>query len=352
MSELNLLSKYVSNIPWYYLYHPYNVIYYTNDAPEEAEGEGVRRQFLMAANEQLFSKQMGYFVQTGANGTYHLNPLIAQDPNREETAFTIGRILAFNIIHSKAIPFMVSRIIWQCIVGAATNCADLEAVDTEIYHATQMMIDYDIFEEDELNFTYDIVNPLDNTITNVELIEHGTQILVNDENKYEYAKKKLQWRLCEFESFPETMLGILRGLYSVIPMELLKLFSYAELECIVTGDTLTIGDWQQYSVYVDDNDANHPIVEWFWNILQDYATQQQILLTRTFEFATSMTRPPLGSCKHLDPRFQIRLFNNIHYPVAATCFNLIKLPRSVRSQEELRQRLEVSITYPQTFSIL
>ena len=127
--------------------------------------------------------------------------------------------------------------------------------------------------------------------------------------------------------------ALLDGLYEVIPLGLLTVFSCGELELLLCGiSEVNVDEWQASTVYTGGFRASHPTVVWFWQVVRDKLdnAQRSCLL----QFVTGTSRVPAGGFKALQGqdgdlrRFTIeRIPGNDHEPPRAhTCFNRLDLP--------------------------
>ena len=72
--------------------------------------------------------------------------------------------------------------------------------------------------------------------------------MVTDENKWEYVQLVANYRL--YKAISTQIDSFLKGLYSVIPKDLLKLFDNSELELLISGlQNIDIDDLRENTVY-------------------------------------------------------------------------------------------------------
>jgi hypothetical protein len=59
-----------------------------------------------------------------------------------------------------------------------------------------------------------------------------------------------------------------KGLYKVIPMDLLKVFEPYELEMMIYGvPYIDVKDWKSNTEYKGEYNQNHKIIKWFWEVM-------------------------------------------------------------------------------------
>ncbi len=82
----------------------------------------------------------------------------------------------------------------------------------------------------------------------VELCDGGKDKIVTDENKFEYVQMVANFRL--YKAISTQLDAFLKGLYSVIPKDLLKIFDNKELELLISGlQTIDIDDLRENTLY-------------------------------------------------------------------------------------------------------
>ncbi|VDK67254.1 unnamed protein product, partial [Gongylonema pulchrum] len=92
----------------------------------------------------------------------------------------------------------------------------------------------------------------------VELQEGGKNKKVTEANKEEYIDAIIKWR---FGNRIKPHMGhIKKGLFEVIPKNMLSIFDPNELELLVCGlPVIDIEDWQQHTLYAGRYTRSHPV---------------------------------------------------------------------------------------------
>ena len=105
-------------------------------------------------------------------------------------------------------------------------------------------------------------------VQNVALIDDGESVAVTLSNRDEYLLLQLKYRL--MTSIKDQLRYLLKGVYEVIPRELLSVFDYQELELLLCGvPEIDVQDWKRNTVYeglFQRQGARHKVVKWFWNL--------------------------------------------------------------------------------------
>src|SRR5262249_46389222 len=144
----------------------------------------------------------------------------------------IGHTLRFD----NTIDIRFPSIAWKSLVQEDINISDLKDFDSitgqyleNILHLVELG-DKQTFSESipDLYFTCALSN-----VEEVELVPGGKSISVNIDNAKEYVKKVVDQRFREFHSQID---HIRAGLHTVIPVDLLSLLTWKELELIVCGE--------------------------------------------------------------------------------------------------------------------
>jgi E3 ubiquitin-protein ligase HUWE1 len=66
-----------------------------------------------------------------------------------------------------------------------------------------------------------------------ELIEGGSKIPVNNENKSLFIEKMVEFKL--YKSIHQQVDAFLEGFYELIPKDLISIFNHKELELLISG---------------------------------------------------------------------------------------------------------------------
>jgi ubiquitin-protein ligase E3 C len=128
---------------------------------------------------------------------------------------------------------------------------------------------------------------------------------------------------------------------------LLKIFCPAELQILISGSIsgIDVQDWKNNTQYVGGYSSFDPYIMQFWSVVESFSEDERSQLLR---FVTSVPRPPSLGFGSLNPSFTIQWMDissssEGHLPTAATCFNILKLPR-YSNKQVLKEKLLQSIT--------
>lgn len=237
----------------------------------------------------------------------------------------------------------IAPIIWKLIVQDVPTREDLEAIDMfEIKSLTSMRnvdsqggITADTFSA--LFFEkFTCVTTDDRT---VELLPDGEQKDVTFENRLEYCDLVERYRLHEFDQQAQ---AVRRGLATIVPMRLLSLFTWDQLELMVCGqsevDVSLLRSVAEYSS-CSPNDEH---VRNFWLALEEFSHEERAMFLR---FTWGRSRLPLTAAAFVQ-RFKLQSFNkspaDSYLPISHTCFFSLELPR-YSTLEVMKERLRYAI---------
>jgi hypothetical protein len=139
--------------------------------------------------------------------------------------------------------------------------------------------------------------------TQVLLAKEGEESIVTEDNKMEFVRRLLRWRLHDSLYGPIT--AMLRGVHAAVPPEVLtearRMLTPDELCALLAGSRdIQVDDWQRNTRTAGGLTPNHQEVKWFWKTLRSWATDgRQHLLQNLLQFATGSRRVPVGGFAQL-----------------------------------------------------
>lgn len=88
-----------------------------------------------------------------------------------------------------------------------------------------------------------------------------------------------------------------KGLYKVIPMDLLRVFEPYELEMLIYGvPYIDVKDWRCNTEYKGEFNPHHKVIKWFWEVVETF---DQTQLANLLKFSTGSARTPIHGFKYL-----------------------------------------------------
>lgn len=207
-----------------------------------------------------------------------------------------------------------------------------------------LTIDFRDNDVTDLATTFSAEDEVFGQIQIYDLIENGRNVDVTNENKMQYIHLMVQWRAVT--RVQEQINAIKKGLFEIIPREILTVFNDHELEFLFCGvSEIDVKDWKINTLYRRYSEKDE-VIQWFWKMVEeefDNVKRAQLL-----QFATGTSRIPLNGFKDLQgsdgPRkFTIeRIDETDMFPRSHTCFNRIDLP-AYENYETLVSKLTMAI---------
>ncbi len=213
---------------------------------------------------------------------YHI--LVSYSPNLLWTCLLLrGRAVT---------PYRLSFPLLQHILGAPLSFSDLAFIDLELYKNLKFLKEHDEVEKLGLDFT--VTMECFGAKNIIELKPGGGNMTVNSENVDEYLR--LRFEHVVLRSVEDQVWHLRTGFYEVIPPELICIFDFCELELLLNGlDELDVNEWRRWTTYHGDyrmKGEDHPVIRWFWEIVEDMNPEDRAHL---LQFCTGASRlPPLG----------------------------------------------------------
>lgn len=342
------------------------------------DGGGVTKEFLTSITMEAFSSsQHNLFVANKSNAMY---PNPSSLDQLQESLKRVGFLEGSEEWNLQVQTLLeqyefLGRIVGKCMyegilidiafagffllkwVSAATDVGyrasinDVREMDEELYQGLLRLknMQSDVSELD-LDFTInDQVSALgEETITiSRNLVPNGKDVAVTNENRPLYISYMARHRLVA-QPRQQTR-AFLRGLGSIIDPAWLSMFNQSELQRLVGGDSseIDLEDLRKHTVYsgvyeVGDDGKNHPTVDLFWQAMHEFQDSER---RDVLKYVTSTPRAPLLGFSQLKPMFSIRDggADPERLPSAATCINLLKLPR-YPTLEILKNKLRYAVS--------
>ena len=326
---------------------------------------GVEREWYSELFKEIFSEKNNFFREikekSEAKGTYFIANQIedSDDKNRDLYFSFIGRLFSKAILDKILIPYELNPIMLKYLLFSNYNddndeqeeiqniydINDIKYYDYEIYNSLQNILNTN-FEENNNNEIYFIWNV---NKKEIELIENGKNILLNNDNKNIFVNKVVE--LICFKSIKTELKSLKNGLIGVIPLNFIKIFSIEEFNFILSGQQeINLNDWKANTIYKGNINEKNEVIKFFWEVLSELTNEQLLLFYR---FCTGSTRVPIDGFSSLPgPKNKIIKFSievrknedeNKKPPkliIAQTCFNSIIIPE-YKTKEEMEKAINI-----------
>ncbi|CUM53216.1 unnamed protein product [Debaryomyces tyrocola] len=305
---------------------------------------GVTREWYQVLSRQMFNPDYALFTPVASDETtFHPNRTSYINPEHLSFFKFIGKIIGKAIFDNSFLDCHFSRAVYKRILGKSVSLKDMETLDLEYFKSLVWMLENDITDVITEDFSVETDDYGEHKI--IDLIPNGRDIAVTEENKHEYVKLVVQYRLQT--SVTEQMDNFLLGFHEIISKDLVSIFDEQELELLISGlPDIDVLDWQNNSTYNNYSPSSEQI-QWFWRAVKSFDNEERAKL---LQFATGTSKVPLNGFKELSGASGTCKFS-IHrdygttdrLPSSHTCFNQIDLP-AYESYETLRGSVLLAIT--------
>ncbi|ETM45302.1 hypothetical protein L914_09596 [Phytophthora nicotianae] len=243
----------------------------------------------------------------------------------------------------------LAPLVWKMLVKQNLVLTDLESVDHSLCESLKFLEELASAPSDDPNeVLYDSFTTTLSDGTIVELKDGGQQLPVTKANAKEYIRLVKATRLQECKPQVDAML---RGLGKIVPVQLLQLCVWSELQQWVSGSLeIDINLLKRHTRYSSGmSPEQFPHLEMFWKVLSSFSEENK---RRFINFAWGQDTLPADDAEF--DRTHTRLLikapsqdcgvdQDAMLPKADTCFFNIELP--VYSNEEImREKLLLAIT--------
>ncbi|XP_013183359.2 probable E3 ubiquitin-protein ligase HERC2 [Amyelois transitella] len=252
----------------------------------------------------------------------------------------LGVLMGIAIRTGSPLSLSLAEGVWRQLAGQPLRPQDLAEVDKDFLPALLCIRDMTPNNKELQNLELPFSIP---SAAGHEVPLSTRHRRVTPENKDEYVQLALHYRLHEFD---EQVRAVRDGMSRVIPAPLVALFHAAELETLVCGSPDIPVQALRASATYKGIDPNAPLVQWFWEVMEELSGSERALFLRFVWGRTRLPRAPQ------DPRqrdFVLQVLDKYHppdhfLPESYTCFFLLKMPR-YSCKAVLREKLRYAIHF-------
>ncbi|KAF8821804.1 HECT-domain (ubiquitin-transferase) domain-containing protein [Cardiosporidium cionae] len=307
---------------------------------------GLTREWFTLCAAEIFNPKFGLFLYSDVdNLTYQINPYSSVNERHLEYFYFVGQFIGKAIFDKQVILAPLARPVLKKLLQRPVEMEDLAFIDLELYNSLCWILENRI--KDILFETFTVESDCYGKKLVIELKPNGINCEVTDETKEEYVKLRTEHKVVL--SIQEQLDALCSGLWNIIPISLLRVFDFQELDLLINGlPQIDVEDWIEHTVYEGDYDMHHFVVQWFWSSIRRFSDEER---ARLLQFATGSSRLPAEGFIALESnRGQHSLFTlrstewseACPFPKAHTCFNRLDLPK-YRTYNELRKYLLLAI---------
>jgi len=281
---------------------------------------GLEREWFTLVVQELFSPRLGLFTCSSGDamgGTYHINPTSGwANPEHLRYFRFAGKLLGKALMEQQVVAATLSLPLRKQILSLPITFSDLEFVDPTLHRNLRWLDTCPDISQLCLDFTvtYPRVGAAAaaaaaaaasaseevgaENVETFELKPQGAECPVLNSNKEEYLLLRLRNRM--LDSVKPQLEALLRGLYDVVPPDLLSVFDYQELELLLCGvPEISLEDWMRHTDYLSDyarQGARHRVIRWFWLTVEAMSREERV---RLLQFTTGCSRLPAQGFKAL-----------------------------------------------------
>mmetsp|Transcript_38990 Transcript_38990/g.59285 ORF Transcript_38990/g.59285 Transcript_38990/m.59285 type:complete len:222 (+) Transcript_38990:3993-4658(+) len=197
----------------------------------------------------------------------------------------IGRVIGKALFEGCLLECYFIRSVYKMIIGQKLSFKDLEDFDNNLYQGLEWCLTNDV---DDLYESFSTQFDYFGRTEVAELIPGGEEIDVTNENKHHYVERKSFFHL--YKSIQKQMNAFLEGFYEIVPKDLISIFTYQELELLISGmPDFKVEDLRKFTNY-SGYTANSPQVQWFWEVMESLNREEK---GNFLQFVTGSSKVPV-----------------------------------------------------------
>lgn len=155
---------------------------------------GLTREWYQVLSRQIFNPDYALFSPVASDHTtFHPNRTSSVNPEHLSFFKFIGRIIGKAIFDNKLLDCHFSRAIYKRILGKSVSLKDMETLDLDYYKSLVWMLENDITDIITETFSIDADDYGKQIV--IDLKPDGRNIPVTEENKAEYVKLVVEYKL-------------------------------------------------------------------------------------------------------------------------------------------------------------
>lgn len=143
----------------------------------------------------MFDENMALFVRSNQGSTYYPNPRSTVQSDYKAMFKFVGRVIAKALCDQNLIDCYFVKAFYKMLLGMPLSYSDIEDFDQELYNSLKWLLE----NKDVQHIGMYFQETIDYFGTNkeIDLIENGSEILVDDNNKFEYVQRVTHFKLYE-----------------------------------------------------------------------------------------------------------------------------------------------------------
>ncbi|XP_053520806.1 E3 ubiquitin-protein ligase HACE1 isoform X3 [Artibeus jamaicensis] len=243
---------------------------------EEGMGQGVVREWFDILSNEIVNPDYALFTQSADGTTFQPNSNSYVNPDHLNYFRFAGQILGLALNHRQLVNIYFTRSFYKHILGIPVNYQDVASIDPEYAKNLQWILDNDISDLG-LELTFSVETDVFGAMEEVPLKPGGESILVTQNNKAEYVQLVTELRMTR--AIQPQINAFLQGFHMFIPPSLIQLFDEFELELLLSGmPEIDVSDWIKNTEYTSGYEREDPVIQWFWEVVEDITPEERVLL--------------------------------------------------------------------------
>ncbi|KAK1338152.1 hypothetical protein QTO34_001264 [Cnephaeus nilssonii] len=243
---------------------------------EEGMGQGVVREWFDILSNEIVNPDYALFTQSADGTTFQPNSNSYVNPDHLNYFRFAGQILGLALNHRQLVNIYFTRSFYKHILGIPVNYQDVASIDPEYAKNLQWILDNDISDLG-LELTFSVETDVFGAMEEVPLKPGGGSILVTQNNKEEYVQLVTELRMTR--AIQPQINAFLQGFHMFIPPSLIQLFDEFELELLLSGmPEIDVSDWIKNTEYTSGYERQDPVIQWFWEVVEDITPEERVLL--------------------------------------------------------------------------
>jgi len=312
---------------------------------------GLYRESISQFCTELQSDALSLFIncpngqhKIGENREKYIPKPSSNSPDQLEMFVFFGKLLGVALRTKFVLNMDLSSTIWKILVNQPLTTEDLKEIDTLCVQSLDALRNIHLQGVSEENFGSVITEVFSIQLSDgkeLELKKGGKNVPVTFENRHEWADLVEKVRLHESR---QQILAIRHGLSTIVPLQLLQLFTWRELEVRLEGKPMMdISLLKKRTVYRGGFSSKDKVIINFWKALESFTPEEHALFLR---FTWGRSRLPFTASEFTSD-FKIHKMScgkaDEVLPKSHTCFFELELP-SYSTYEILREKLLYAIT--------
>ena len=311
---------------------------------EGVDQGGLKKEFFMLITRKIFSEEYNLFSYNSKTYLFWFN---SNSSHQNKNYELIGIIFGLAIYNSIILDIKFPLALYKKILKIEPSLEDLKEVDIELYKNLCYILDSDIEDlEEKLDSNFTVLTENNGEKIILPLIENGENIMINNENKKEYAELYIDWYFNK--SIEDYYSSFEHGFNQIFDEDLLKILTPEELELIICGSSnLNFYELQKVCIYKDGYNEKSLTIKYFWEVVFNFDEEEK---RKLLSFITGCDRAPINGLGNLVISIT-KIGTDINkLPSAHTCFNDLLLP-DYKNKELLKKYLLISINFSEGFGL-